>query len=136
MKKTTLLLIPALLSANAFAGFTGGMTHENSKSVPHTTISEFRAQTDITQSDGLFDMFITGVMADEMEFVFQGNIVNQVDSDTYTFRDSTDTILIDLDDALFKGRQVSPNDRVILYGEADYEEVGLYFDVDRLELIQ
>ncbi|RTR39558.1 NirD/YgiW/YdeI family stress tolerance protein [Shewanella canadensis] len=135
MKKLTLLLIvPTLLSANAFAEFTGSTAQSSQSSVPYTTITEFRAQTDISQSDGLFDMLITGAKADEMEFIFQGNIVNQIDSDTYTFNDGTDSIMIDLDESLFNGRDVSPQDTVILYGEADYEEVGLYFDVDRLEV--
>lgn len=131
MKKLTLLLIPTLLSANAFAGFTGT---SDATAVPHTSIAEFRSQTDISQSSGLLDMVITGAKADEMEFIFKGNIINQVDNDTYTFSDGTDSILIDLDDSLFRGRNVSPKDTVILYGEADYEEAGLYFDVDRLEV--
>ena len=134
MKKLTLLLIPTLLSANAFAGFTGASAQDNHTSVPHTSIAEFRAQTDISQSDGLFDMLVTGAKADEMEFVFQGKIINQIDNDTYTFSDGVDSIMIDLDESLFNGRDVSPQDTVVLYGEADYEEVGLYFDVDQLEL--
>ena len=133
MKKLTLLLIPTLLSANAFAGFTGTT---DSASVPHSTIAEFRAQTDISQSDGLFDMLLTGAKADEMEFVFQGHIVSQVDNDTYNFSDDTGSIMIDLNESLFNGRDVSPQDTVVLYGEADYEEVGLFFDVDQLEVVQ
>ena len=136
MKKLLpLLLIPTLLSSNAFAGFTGSTGQTTQSGVPHTSIAEFRAQTDIGQSDGLFDMLITGAKADEMEFIFQGNIVNQIDNDTYTFSDGVDSIMIDLDNSLFNGRNVSPNDTVLLYGEADYEEVGLYFDVDRLEVL-
>lgn len=135
MKKLTLLLIPTLLSTNVFAGFIGGKDEGGQHNVPHSTISEFRSQTDLSQSDGLFDMLVTGAKADEMEFVFQGHIINQIDNDTYTFRDETDSIMIDLNESLFKGRNVSPQDTVILYGEADYEELGLYFDVDRLEVL-
>ena len=70
-----------------------------------------------------------------MKIVMEGYIVARLDNDAYQFRDSTGTMNMEIDD--FRGVEVSPEDRVRLFGEVDYEDGGVVFlEVDRLELVR
>ncbi len=135
MKKLLpLIALPMLFAANANAAFVG--TQAAGSGAPHTTIAQFKSETDVGESSGLFDMVLTGAKADEKEYVLKGHIQNQIDSDSYTIADDTGSIIADINVNLFNGVEITAQDTVIFYGEADYEDVGLTFDVDRMEVIK
>ncbi len=123
-----------LFAANANAAFVGAQAANSG--APHTTIAQFKSETDVGESSGLFDMVLTGAKADEKEYVLKGHIQNQIDGDSYTIIDDTGSIIVDINTNLFNGMDVTPQDTVVFYGEADYEEVGLTFDVDKLQVIK
>ncbi len=62
----------------------------------------------------------------------EGNIIAELGNDIYQFKDETGSINVKIDD--FGGVKVAPEDRVRLFGEADYDDGGLILEVDRLEL--
>ena len=134
MKKLLpLIALPMLFAANANAAFVGAQA---AGGAPHTTIAQFKSETDVGESSGLFDMVLTGAKADEKEYVLKGHIQNQIDSDSYTIADDTGSIIADINVNLFNGVDITAQDTVMFYGEADYEDLGLTFDVDRLEVIK
>jgi uncharacterized protein (TIGR00156 family) len=68
-----------------------------------------------------------------------GNIVEQLpgDDDLYLFKDSTGEIVIELDDDLFKGRTVTPQNQIRIYGEVDndaFEKTQI--DVKKFDVIK
>ena len=135
MKKLlTLIALPLLFTTGANAAFVGAQAVNSD--VLHTTIAQFKSETDVGKSGGLFDLVLTGAKADEKEYVLKGHIQNQIDNDSYTISDDTGSIIVDINPRLFNGVDITPQDTVVFYGEADYEEVGLTFDVDRLDVIK
>jgi uncharacterized protein (TIGR00156 family) len=101
-----------------------------------TSVEDFRKQCDLKTSggglSGLISSAAEGAKCDEMKFTLEGNIVSQVDGDLYEFKDETGSVNVEIND--FDGVKVGPEDKVRLHGEADYEEVGLILEVDKLEL--
>ena len=49
----------------------------------------------------------------------QGNIVKRLSNDKYSFKDSTGTITVEIDDDEWRGQTITPTDPVKLYGEVD-----------------
>ena len=60
-------------------------------------------------------------MADDSWVVLEGNIVNKVRHEHYTFQDGSGSIVVDIDDKYWGGQTVSPQDRVRIEGEVDRE---------------
>ena len=55
----------------------------------------------------------------------------------YVFQDATGSITVDIDDKLFAGRAVTPQNTVRLHGEVDVEHYGYReIDVDVLEIVK
>jgi uncharacterized protein (TIGR00156 family) len=138
MKIMNLRFIPLLvalmcLPVLAAAGFKGG---SGKGSV--TTVQEFKNQCSLSSSggglSGLIDKGVKAAKCDDMKFIMEGNIVEQLGNNIFQFKDETGTINVEIDD--FGGIDVTPENRVRLVGEADYDEGGLGLDVDRLELIK
>jgi uncharacterized protein (TIGR00156 family) len=68
-----------------------------------------------------------------------GSIIEQLpgDDDLYLFKDSTGEIVIELDDDLFKGRTVTPQNQIRIYGEVDndaFEKTQI--DVKKFDVIK
>ena len=58
---------------------------------------------------------------DDTMVTLKGNILRQVGHEKYEFKDSTGTIIVDIDDDEWYGVSVGPNDVVEIYGEVDAE---------------
>lgn len=68
-----------------------------------------------------------------------GNIIEQLagDDDLYLFKDSTGEIVIELDDDLFKGRTVTPQNQIRIYGEVENEAFEkTQIDVKKFDVIK
>ena len=70
--------------------------------------------------------------------VLEGNIVSRGPKhERYVFQDATGSITVDIDDKLFAGRTVTPQNTVRLHGEVDVEHYGYReIDVDVLEIVK
>jgi len=129
IKNCILVSILFFLPTLALAQFTG------EKSDPSTTtVEEFKNQVDIGSSEGLLDLALTVEKADDKNYVFKGNITKKVEDDIYQFKDKTGTINVKIKD--FDGIVVGPKDKVYLYGEADYDDGELIFEVDKIKLVE
>lgn len=59
---------------------------------------------------------------DNARFSISGYIVSQIDEDEFTFKDSTGTIRIDVEDGAWRGLNVGPKDRVRISGKVDVDD--------------
>ncbi|WP_297216477.1 NirD/YgiW/YdeI family stress tolerance protein [uncultured Desulfovibrio sp.] len=76
--------------------------------------------------------------ADDAPVVLTGNIMARMvgTDDKYTFRDKTGEILVDIDDELFHGRVVTPQNTVRLSGKVDKEMFEqMKIDVKMMEIL-
>ena len=103
MKKTVLTLGVLLASTTlANAQFVaGGFDGPSANSVAMTTVKDAQNQRD--------DTMVT----------LQGNIVNSLGDEKYTFKDSTGEMVIEIDDEDWHGVKVVPENVVEIYGEVD-----------------
>lgn len=114
MKKIFFLIVTVLLSSSLFAGFSG----------PRVNLQVSTANEVET-------------FADDTQVLLEGYLVNQVDGETYTFKDSTGEVLVEIDHKDFRGQNVTPQDKVKLYGEVDKELMEkVKVDIDYLEIIK
>ncbi|AWM81332.1 TIGR00156 family protein [Gammaproteobacteria bacterium ESL0073] len=58
-------------------------------------------------------------MRDDSYVTLRGKIVNHIKKDRFTFQDSTDSIVVEIDDDLWYGTTIGPNDTVEIIGEVD-----------------
>ncbi len=75
---------------------------------------------------------------DDTPCVVEGSLISRgAKHDKYVFQDSTGTITVEIDDDIFMGRTVTPENRVRLHGEVDTKFAGkAEIEVDRMEVIQ
>lgn len=76
--------------------------------------------------DGPNAVIVTGISAisgapDDCLCVIEGNIVEKVKGkkDYYVMKDATGQILVEIDDELFSGQTVTPNDKIRAHGRVD-----------------
>ncbi len=65
-----------------------------------------------------------------------GNLVEQTGYDRYLFRDASGTVVVDIDRKRFRDETVTPDTRVRLVGEVDYDHGRKEVDVDYLEVLR
>ncbi len=58
-------------------------------------------------------------MSDETYVTLRGKIINHIKKDKFTFQDNTDTVVVEIDDDLWYGTTIGPNDTVEIIGEID-----------------
>ncbi|WP_145519459.1 YgiW/YdeI family stress tolerance OB fold protein [Yersinia mollaretii] len=75
-------------------------------------------------------------MRDDARVTLQGNIVERLGHDTYTFRDSTGTITVDIDSKRWKGQTITPQDKVQIEGKVDKDWNSVEVDVKNITKIQ
>ena len=75
---------------------------------------------------------------DEACCVLEGKITSRGPKhERYVFQDATGSITVDIDDKLFAGRTVTPQNTVRLHEEVDVEHYGYReIDVDVLEIVK
>lgn len=98
MKKILLSALILGFSASAFAGFQG-----NSQTANVMTVQQVKKAPD------------NSIVA------LQGKIVQQVGSDDYLFADKTGQIKVEIDNHIWNGLNVTPNDTIRIEGKLDNE---------------
>jgi uncharacterized protein (TIGR00156 family) len=123
-----------LFTYSAQAEFTGGTSKGGT-----ATVEQFVSQCDLDSSgdggllSGLVSTGVEVVKCDEMEFIIDGNIIGQVSTDVYEFKDATGTINVEIRD--WGGVDAGPDDRVRLTGKADYQNTGMVLSVSEIMLV-
>ncbi len=70
---------------------------------------------------------------DETSVVLTGTIEKQTAHEKYLFKDTTGSVIIEIDDEDWRGVEVTPNDTIIIRGETDKDLVGdAEIDVDSI----
>lgn len=100
MKKIFLCIVCAsVFNVSANAGFI--QTGELNGMVKITTVQE------------------ASKMRDDSPVVLQGNIINSLGDEKYTFKDETGEIIVEIDNEDWNGVNVTPENVVQIYGEVD-----------------
>jgi uncharacterized protein (TIGR00156 family) len=60
-------------------------------------------------------------LADDSKVTLKGQILRSLGNEKYDFKDATGTIVVDIDDELWKGQPVSTTATVTLLGEIDHD---------------
>ncbi len=68
-------------------------------------------------------------LSDDTWVMLQGNIEQRIGDETYTFRDATGTLTVDIDRKRWNGQTVTPKDKVQLEGKVDKDWNSLEVDV-------
>lgn len=125
MKKCSLFILGAVLFAGAahaefqetittVATGPGGFSGGNEMIVTTTQVKEMRDDTPV---------------------VLQGNIIQRVGDEKYLFKDSVDSITVEIDDDGWRGITVTPQDTIKLYGEVDRGLWSTEVDVNYIEKV-
>ncbi len=74
---------------------------------------------------------------DDTEAYLEGTIISKVGKKKYNFKDATGTMIVEIDDNLFRSKTVSETTNVRLIGVVDSEVDKPYtFDVEALEIME
>ena len=120
MKK--IIIATLLLTSSAFVmadGYTGttqaptnGYTGPTNSAAKLTTVKQAKT------------------MADDTYVTLRGKIVNHIKKDKYLFQDSTDSIVVEIDNDLWYGVTIAPTDTVEIIGEIDKDGPWGKVDID------
>lgn len=133
MKKfAAITAVLALCAAPAFAanqgGFTGpGATQQqtsNQQGGGFTGPNGSKATVESAKS-----------LRDDAWVTLSGNIVERISDDTYSFKDATGTINVDIDQKRWKGLSVGPQDKVEIQGEVDKDWNSVEIDVKEIRKV-
>lgn len=109
MKK--IIATTLLIASTSFAladGYTGPV---NQASNGYTGPTNSAAQTVTVKQ--------AKTMRDDSYVTLRGKIVNHIKKDKFTFQDATDSVVVEIDDDLWYGTTIGPNDTVEIIGEVD-----------------
>lgn len=72
-------------------------------------------------------------MSDDTWVMLQGNIEQRVGDDTYTFRDASGTLTVEIDRKRWNGQTITPKDKVQLEGKVDKDWSSVEVDVKTIK---
>lgn len=76
-------------------------------------------------------------LTDDSLVTLEGRIVSaRFEDEEYIFEDNTGSIPVEIDNEIWQGLTVTPNDQVRIFGKVDKEIFGSKIDVKALEKIQ
>ena len=116
-----------VFAAPAFAAFEGPAASVQTGS--------FKGPGSVTSADTVAKALEA---SDESPVVLEGRILSAAkEHEEYVFQDSTGKIIIELDDDLFHGRTVTPENTIRIWGEVD-TKLGRdsEVEVDRFEIVK
>jgi uncharacterized protein (TIGR00156 family) len=74
-------------------------------------------------------------MKDNSYITIQGNIIKKISDDKYILKDSTGTMIVEIDEEKLKGININQNNKVELTGELEKDFNGIMLDVDSIRHI-
>lgn len=72
-------------------------------------------------------------MQDDAKVAMKGKIEKRLKHDKYQFRDGTGFIIVEIDDDVWNGQNVTPQDTIWIFGELDSNPETPEVDVKRLK---
>lgn len=75
-------------------------------------------------------------LQDNMRVQLTGRITQSLGDEKYVFTDGTDTIVVEIDEYVWHGQNVSPKDTVTIDGEIEKEFMSTEIDVKRIDLVK
>lgn len=100
MKKTVLALLVSFIFANVSYGQFEGPSGVNNSVITVKQALDLR---------------------DNSRVALRGHIVNSLGDEKYTFSDGTAEVMIEIDDEDWRGRKVTPENTIEIFGELDKE---------------
>ncbi|WP_432323155.1 YgiW/YdeI family stress tolerance OB fold protein [Yersinia enterocolitica] len=137
MKKLTLAATLVMLCSTPFLAQSASTAAQGGFDGPATTQTQPAAQGGFSgpnTSNTTVDKVKT--MRDDAHVTLQGNITERLGHDTYTFRDSTGTITVDIDSKRWKGQTITPQDKVKIEGKVDKDWNSVEVDVKNITKIK
>ena len=71
-------------------------------------------------------------LRDDSPVTLQGYIVERLGDERYTFKDTTGTVIIEIDDDNWGGLEVTPENEVVIEGEVEKKRSSVKIEVDRI----
>lgn len=131
MKKTlAIAAIVALMSAPVFAANTQG-----GFSGPGSTATSSQNGGFVGPNGTVTTVEKAKSMRDDAWVTLRGNIVERLSDDTYTFKDSSGTVNVDISYKRWNGLTVTPNDVVEIQGEVDKDWNSVEIDVKQISKV-
>ncbi len=125
MKKCSIFALGAILfTGAAFAEFQETVT------AVETTKGGFAGGTETIVTTTAVEE-----MRDDTPVVMQGQIIQRLGDEKYLFKDSADSITVEIDDDDWRGITVTPQDTIKIYGEVDRGLWNTEIDVNYIEKI-
>ncbi|EPZ8125655.1 YgiW/YdeI family stress tolerance OB fold protein [Yersinia enterocolitica] len=137
MKKLTLAATLVMLCSTPFLAQSASAAAQGGFDGPATTQTQPAAQGGFSgpnASNTTVDKVKT--MRDDAHVTLQGNITERLGHDTYTFRDSTGTITVDIDSKRWQGQTITPQDKVQIEGKVDKDWNSVEVDVKNITKIK
>lgn len=72
-------------------------------------------------------------MQDDAKVAMKGKIEKHLKRDKYQFRDGTGFIVVEIDDDVWNGQTITPQDTIFIFGELDSDPEKPEVDVERLK---
>ncbi|WP_058912652.1 YgiW/YdeI family stress tolerance OB fold protein [Entomohabitans teleogrylli] len=124
MKQTALaILVGAALCAAPALAQKGGFSGPDSRSAQGGFVGPSANASNVAQAKTL---------RDDSWVALEGNITQKVGKERYEFRDSSGTIVVEIDDHIWGGVTVTPTDKVRIEGEVDKDWNSVEIDVKSL----
>ncbi|WGE42575.1 YgiW/YdeI family stress tolerance OB fold protein [Actinobacillus equuli] len=127
MKKLLALTTILVLSAPAMAGFENTGSAHNGGFKSNRSNTHTAAITSEAQAKKAYD---------NAHFSISGNIINCYDNDDCTFKDSTGSVHIDVEDGAWQGKTVNANNRVRISGKVDRDDGRVTLDVYNITILK
>ena len=129
MKKYTLAALIALCSAPVLAQQGGFLD----PAAPQTHTQNTQQGGFSGPSAALTTVDKVKSMSDDTWVMLQGNIEQRVGDETYTFRDASGTLTVEIDKKRWNGQTITPKDKVQLEGKVDKEWSSVEVDVKNIK---
>ncbi|MFD1800951.1 YgiW/YdeI family stress tolerance OB fold protein [Mixta tenebrionis] len=131
MKKMLTLALAVLLTAPLFAA-DGGFNPHGSAPPPADQKSGYRAVTDNQQITAAQQL---PQLASGDTVTLQGNIIRQSGAKTWQLRDRSGTAQLQIDDDVWRGQQVKPDDLIAVTGTVSHHNKRVLVKVEKLYLL-
>lgn len=131
MKKVITLFVAAILATPVMAS--EQVIVDNGKPVAQSTNGGFQGPS---RSKRILKDVISALNAsDDTHVQLTGYLTMSLGDEDYIFQDSTGEITVEIDDDLWQGRTVTPDNQIRIYGEVEKDWDNVSIEVDYFEVM-
>lgn len=129
MKKSMLALIMPLFCTPLLAAENGGFKQEGKAPAPEDQTAGYRAVTDLQDTTAVNKL---AGLPDGAPVSLMGNILRQTGKQSYSLRDKTGTVRLEIDEKRWQGQEVKPDELVSIRGRLVKTGSETYVQVNKL----